>query len=255
MTGAIARQLGTVCGSQGCSFLGTRPFSQATLCQAHRRSSSLSVCGRACRVHTGSSQQKVPRRHLGPNQALQPEEEGASQTQGFNTQSWTWGLEFRKVLVVLDRALGWGQGLVEVEGRVLGRRAVGGWWHLSLFRWPQGLPTCPPSQRHLPGGLQSSRPGAQPLHRRGWTLFTLPRGPHKPRCPCKPAVLSTPGPGVFARPQVLIFTQYRRVTRSQPAESSAGLSHVSVDLHGHPVQDRDAPNPASGASPTGAELL
>lgn len=124
---------------------------------------------------------------------------------------------------------------------MLGRRAVGGWWHLSLSRWPQGLPTCPPSQCHLPGELLSSRPGAQPPHRRARTLFTLPRGPHKPRCPCKPAVLSTPGPGVFTRPQVLIFTLYRRVTRSQPAKSSAGLSHVSVDLHGHPVQDRDPP--------------
>lgn len=109
--GAITWQLGTVCGSQGRSFLGRRPFSQATLCQVHRCSSSLSVCGRACRVHTGFSQQEVPRTHPGPNQPLQSEEEGASQTQGFNNQSWIWGLEFRKVLVVLDRALGWGSGV------------------------------------------------------------------------------------------------------------------------------------------------
>ena len=103
---------------------------------------------------------------------------------------------------------------------------------------------APPSQCHLPGGLLGSRPGVQPLCRRGRTLLSLPRGPPKPRCPCEPAVLSTPGPGVFTRPQVQIFMLYRRVTHSQPVKSSAGLSHVSVDLHGHPVQDRDAPQPS-----------
>lgn len=140
-----------------------------------------------------------------------------------------------------------GSGVPEGSGWFWIRSGVGVGRLASIFG-SQGLPTWPPGaacRRAL-----SSRPGIQSLHWCGQTLLT-PQG-QEAQGPCEAASLSAPVLGVQA--MALITMSYQHVTHSQPVtcrdgEYSAGLSPVSVDPQGRPVQGTDNPSQPPGMPP------